>query len=1055
MRFLDRAFGGAVIAIALLGSASLGQLLPNGGQPMAPVGAPANLPTLSLVGIVVADGYSDGKASITSGTNVVSDSSRACKATDAGKVVAIAGAGISTATVSGGPYSITSGGNTGITVSGSQPPFWAVGGWVYDQTTGQGVGTAVSWSSGTLTIAGTGSYTVSTSDTLQFNFPLHSTITGCSGSSYLLADNASSSTTLGTGSAQWGFGTDNSAALASWAATNPNVTGMLPAGQILLDANPVALAQNYLEGAKAPYARTASFGSTGQFGTTFLLTSPTVKPFTLATSIRITGVNFFWPAQAGQAPMPVAYQPLFQPPNTSTAFGDIYIDHDAIINAYDVIHQPSGGAAWGNIHFENNEEYAVRYYWDVNNIAEEVFDTDNIHNPSVYAALASTTRVGTNYPNYLLTWSVANGDFIHATGNGVPGSTVPTYGIYGMNVVGGIINGVHRVIDLNNAWFDESHIANVDINGVGQMLYVDAGSIYRGTVVEGGLIAAGVSAGLYPNNAQATFDFEGTTTNNVASELQVDANVSSNTGQYVYKLNSGSLRTVNVHGQSVNYGVVMSGAAASSGGPWSITNSSNTTIAMSSTSPPSWWHTGMAVYDQNTGNTIGTTVSWSGGNLVVAGSGTYTVSNSDTLYFDVAAGNRYYAYVNAPNANVNFNGVNIYPSSTLTAGIQWSGVQLISAKTFQFTDSNCRSVYYCLDWSGFTSGTALIANNTSSGSTSTTTNNGSNTTSIAWGPNAWDKGDVPPWPLIVTNAASPYSFTVPAGAPLIDVWGIGAGGGGGGGALQVSSAACSGGSGGGAGLSTFFEFTAAELGGAGTTLTVTVPAGGAFGAAATSTGAGSPGSQASGSTTFGSYPVGYIGGEGAGGQLAGNSGGGAGASLISAGNNGSSGAAGGGPVGGANGGFGAAGGNATGLGGGSGGAGGVNGAAGVAGGNSASGATGGGAGGGVSAGNTAFAGGNGGQGPLGFSATGGAIGANGNNGDNPTCSGSSGRQVNLCVGGGGSGGGGNTGGSAAGAGKTGGVGAGGGGGGCGQNGSAAGAGGSGGPGQVIIWPRFI
>ncbi len=38
MRFLDRAFGAVVVALALLNSASLGQGLPNGGQPMAPVG---------------------------------------------------------------------------------------------------------------------------------------------------------------------------------------------------------------------------------------------------------------------------------------------------------------------------------------------------------------------------------------------------------------------------------------------------------------------------------------------------------------------------------------------------------------------------------------------------------------------------------------------------------------------------------------------------------------------------------------------------------------------------------------------------------------------------------------------------------------------------------------------------------------------------------------------------------------------------------------------------------------------------------------------------------
>jgi hypothetical protein len=104
------------------------------------------------------------------------------------------------------------------------------------------------------------------------------------------------------------------------------------------------------------------------------------------------------------------------------------------------------------------------------------------------------------------------------------------------------------------------------------------------------------------------------------------------------------------------------------------------------------------------------------------------------------------------------------------------------------------------------------------------------------------------------------SFIVPAGIERTVIEVIGAGGGGGGGMGGAASSVRQGGTGGGGGHRTQHTFSAVVLGSAGATITVTVPAGGAFGAGGSSaTGVnGTPGSN----TTFGTIMTGYGGGGG-------------------------------------------------------------------------------------------------------------------------------------------------------------------------------------------------
>ena len=108
------------------------------------------------------------------------------------------------------------------------------------------------------------------------------------------------------------------------------------------------------------------------------------------------------------------------------------------------------------------------------------------------------------------------------------------------------------------------------------------------------------------------------------------------------------------------------------------------------------------------------------------------------------------------------------------------------------------------------------------------------------------------------------TYTIPEGATVIEVHLIGGGGGGGGGHANSTPEYSDGGAGGSGGQYTFHKYTATELGGTGTNITVTIGAGGTSGAGGTFDGndnqvAGGTG----GSSTFGNFLI-ALGGNGGG-----------------------------------------------------------------------------------------------------------------------------------------------------------------------------------------------
>ena len=304
--------------------------------------------------------------------------------------------------------------------------------------------------------------------------------------------------------------------------------------------------------------------------------------------------------------------------------------------------------------------------------------------------------------------------------------------------------------------------------------------------------------------------------------------------------------------------------------------------------------------------------------------------------------------------------------------------------------------------------------------------------------------------IVTLSSVGANTYTPTPGLTKADVCLVAGGGAGGGGALQVASTIVSGGGGGGGGGAAKGTFTAAQIG---SSLTMTIGAGGAAGlAAATASTAGGAGGVGA-SSTFGSLLTAFGGGGGAGGQLGGGSAGGQGGSSTYAAGTSGSGATGG------NNGLGLGTGGSAGFGSGSGYYGiGAGGSGGAASGTSTSAPTavaapaGGGSGGGITAANAVQFGANGGASYTTgtYGAGGAAAGAAGGAASSPS---TSMRALDLFFAGGGGGGAAAL--TAAGVGGAGGTpGGGGGGGGSAQNGGTAGAGGAGGSGYAIIVEFF-
>ena len=374
--------------------------------------------------------------------------------------------------------------------------------------------------------------------------PLHTAVSGCNGSTYILARAAETTQT----GAQWGMGTDNAVVLAKAISAAYSARLCLPAGQILIDSATVALDHITLCGQAVPQNRVAASGHSADQGTTILLTSRTAQPFTVGQSVRVEGVSFFWPGQSDVSGAPTAYPPLFTDTG-STQLSDFTFERSNVINAFDFFTQNSAGVVMGGVRVVHSNIYAIRRAFSLTNVGETIFVDGDLFNASVwYAGAVARARLGT--------WTATNGAFLYVFGDGT-GSTCGSAVMGGFVVTGGTtIVGERWVVDVEGGNLDESHFdSSVDANGVGQVMFVGAnGSIHR-TSFRGRYYPNGVFG---VRTAAAAFVYDQSCTGGAvggASDFVIDASVVGAQSSAVQVTGTTAVNA-DLHGlEAYNYGV--------------------------------------------------------------------------------------------------------------------------------------------------------------------------------------------------------------------------------------------------------------------------------------------------------------------------------------------------------------------------------------------------------------------------------------------------------------------------------------------------------------------
>lgn len=197
----------------------------------------------------------------------------------------------------------------------------------------------------------------------------------------------------------------------AWAKANQ---GMLvaPGGKIAVTgARTVAFDRASLTCAGGPVDGNTTRDSYGNQGTTFLLTSRTVQPFTLGKGVRIRDCNYYWPDQNGNTQEPISYPPLFTEPK-----GEQMVNIDLvglrIVNAYDFLSASHYLDAFGNIHVTDTYGYCVRYCFNISNNPETSVITGFVADVNLFQGKANTGN------KLLAKWTATHGAFMRIWGDG-------------------------------------------------------------------------------------------------------------------------------------------------------------------------------------------------------------------------------------------------------------------------------------------------------------------------------------------------------------------------------------------------------------------------------------------------------------------------------------------------------------------------------------------------------------------------------------------------------------------------------------------------------------
>ncbi|MGO4169964.1 hypothetical protein [Novosphingobium sp. YAF33] len=281
---------------------------------------------------------------------------------------------------------------------------------------------------------------------------------------------------LGADIRQWGVVMDGvaSADLAlsqalEWASANQGML-LAPGGQIAITGTKtIAFDRASLTCAGGAADGNTSDSSYGTQGTTFLLTSKTVQPFTLGRGVRIKNCNFYWPNQKGDAEIPIPYPPLFTEV-TGRQMVNVDLDGIRIVNAYDFLSSSESDDVFGNIHITSTYGYCIRYCFNLSSNLETMTISGFVADVNLFQGRANTKD------RFLAKWTAAHGAFMRIWGNGDGSKRSSKFEVQGVILNKSSVFGYrYGFLVEGNATFNE---ASLDAlwDGVGTAFEIKAGA---------------------------------------------------------------------------------------------------------------------------------------------------------------------------------------------------------------------------------------------------------------------------------------------------------------------------------------------------------------------------------------------------------------------------------------------------------------------------------------------------------------------------------------------------------------------------------------------------
>ena len=237
---------------------------------------------------------------------------------------------------------------------------------------------------------------------------------------------------------------------------------LLPPGKPLLDGTggqPITVNNCAIAGTDVPGLGGGAGITTG---TTFLLTSTTVKPFILGSNVAFIGVNFYYPNQTNGT---TVYPPLFSDDgNPSGDIGEFYFENVTIINPYIGFQQTN--FSWANLILSNSTLYAVKDGFQLKTTGGSFVMNNVLLGPGPWVTINPAAKT-----NGAANAAAAANTLLHVTANGGTGGV--TISTRNMNTF-----AWRTAIKIDAGGTLSNSVMNWNFDGIGTLVDTSAGGNY-------------------------------------------------------------------------------------------------------------------------------------------------------------------------------------------------------------------------------------------------------------------------------------------------------------------------------------------------------------------------------------------------------------------------------------------------------------------------------------------------------------------------------------------------------------------------------------------------